>query len=158
MSSRKPAPDTGTYQSPLTESCQRNFIVLLDGRHPDRRQQREHRHRGIDRRDLRGSAMAAASRKSHATCTRMTCARRFAGTQNVSTYTIGFGPEVSGSAALQNTAAGAGGVFYEASDTATAHHRPDSIVRTILDFNTSFTAAAVSSTPSTARRTSTTST
>ncbi len=67
-----------------------------------------------------------------------------AGTQNVTTYTIGFGPEVSGSTALQNTAAGAGGVFYEASDTATLTTVLTNIVRTILDFNTSFTAPAVS--------------
>ena len=29
LSSRQPAPNTGIYESPLTTSCQRNFIVLL---------------------------------------------------------------------------------------------------------------------------------
>ena len=67
-----------------------------------------------------------------------------AGLQNVTTYTVGFGPEVSGSATLRNTAAGAGGVFYEASDTATLSTVLTNIVRTILSFNTSFTAPAVS--------------
>ncbi len=45
---------------------------------------------------------------------------------------------------LQNTAAGAGGVFYEAADTASLSTVLTQIVRTILDFNTSFTAPAVS--------------
>ncbi len=65
-------------------------------------------------------------------------------TQNVTTYTIGFGPEVSGSAALKNTANGAGGVFYEAKDTATLSTVLTNIARDILAFNTSFTAPAVS--------------
>ena len=65
-------------------------------------------------------------------------------TQNVTTYTIGFGPEVSGSATLRNTAAGAGGVFYEAKDTATLTTVLTNIARDILAFNTSFTAPAVS--------------
>ncbi len=64
--------------------------------------------------------------------------------QNATTYTIGFGPEVSGSATLRNTAAGAGGVFYEARDTATLTTVLTSITRDILSFNTSFTAPAVS--------------
>ncbi len=45
---------------------------------------------------------------------------------------------------LRNTANGAGGVFYEASDTATLSTALTNIVRTILSFNTSFTAPAVS--------------
>ena len=69
------------------------------------------------------------------------------GMQNVTTYTIGFdltGADAVGKGVLQNTAAGAGGVFYEANDTASLSTVLTQIVRTILDFNTSFTAPAVS--------------
>jgi len=64
--------------------------------------------------------------------------------QTATTYTIGFGPEVNKSQLLQNTASGAGGVFYEAKDTATLTTVLTSITRDILAFNTSFTAPAVS--------------
>ena len=142
--SRQPAPNQNTYKSPLTISCQKNFIVLLTD--------------GIATADnsantniqtLIGGNCAGAG---DGRCLEEIAEYMYendirptvAGVQNVTTYTIGFGPEVSGSAALQNTAAGAGGVFYEASDTATLTTVLTNIVRTILDFNTSFTAPAVS--------------
>ena len=145
MSSRQPAPNTGIYQSPLTESCQRNFIVLPDRRSADRGQQREHRR---SRRLIGGTCAGTGDGRCLEEMAHYMYEHdlrpSLAGLQNVSTYTIGFGPEVSGSTLLQNTAAGAGGVFYEASDTATLTTVLTSIVRTILDFNTSFTAPAVS--------------
>ena len=64
--------------------------------------------------------------------------------QNVVTYTIGFGDDVRGSAALKNTAIMGGGQFYPAGDTATLSAVLTTIVRSILSFNTSFTAPAVS--------------
>jgi len=144
MSSRKPAPDTGAYQSPLTESCQRNFIVLLTDGIPTADNSANTAIEGLIGGTCAGSGDGRCLEEIARYMYENDLRPSLAGTQNVSTYTIGFGPEVSGSAALQNTAAGAGGVFYEASDTATLTTVLTSIVRTILDFNTSFTAPAVS--------------
>ncbi len=142
--SRQAAPNGNIYQSPLTISCQKNFIVLLTDGLPT-----ADNSANPEIEALNGGACAGAGDGR--------CLEEIAhymydndirptlpGIQNVTTYTIGFGPEVSGSTALQNTAAGAGGVFYEASDTATLSTVLTNIVRTILDFNTSFTSPAVS--------------
>ncbi|MDH4259410.1 MAG: PilC/PilY family type IV pilus protein [Gammaproteobacteria bacterium] len=143
LSSRQAA-DTNLYQSPLTTSCQKNFIVLLTDGEPT----------------ADNSADTAIQSLIGGTCTGTGDGRcleeiakymyehdlrpALAGLQNVTTYTIGFGPDVRGSTALRNTANGAGGVFYEATDTATLSTVLTNIVRTILAFNTSFTAPAVS--------------
>jgi len=141
-SSRQPS-NQAFYQSPLLQSCQRNFIVLLTD--------------GIATSDTTAnSAIQSLIGGNCAGSGDGRCLEEIAqymyendlsalpALQNVTTYTIGFGPEVSGSAQLRNTAAGAGGVFYEASDTATLSTVLTNIVRTILAFNTTFTAPAVS--------------
>jgi type IV pilus assembly protein PilY1 len=143
--SRQASPNTGIYRSPLVTSCQKNFIVLLTD--------------GLPTAD--NSADAAIQGLIGGTCAGTGdghCLEEIArymyehdmrppltdGIQNVTTYTIGFGPEVTGSAVLRNTATGAGGVFYEATDSASLATVLTQIVRTILDYNTSFTAPAVS--------------
>ncbi len=144
LTSRQPAPNTGVYNSPLTVSCQKNFIVLLTD--------------GIATADtsadteiealIGGSCAGSGSGRCLEEIAEYMYENDIRPTQNeiqnVTTYTIGFGPEVSGSAALQNTAAGAGGVFYEAKDTATLTTVLTNITRDSLAFNTSFTAPAVS--------------
>ena len=144
MSSRQAAPNTGIYKSPLTESCQRNFIVLLTDGIPTADNSANNAIEGLIGGTCAGSGDGRCLEEVARYMYENDLRPSLPGMQNVSTYTIGFGPEVSGSAALQNTAAGAGGVFYEASDTATLTTVLTSIVRTILDFNTSFTAPAVS--------------
>ena len=139
----------GMYQSPLLESCQKNFIVLLTDGLPTADNSAD-----TEIEALFGSSCGASGNGR--------CLEEIAeymhdmddefddmrpslpGIQNVTTYTIGFGPEVNNSAILQNTASRGGGVFYEASDTATLSSALTEIVRTILDNNTSFTAPAVS--------------
>ena len=144
MSSRQSAPNTGIYQSPLTESCQRNFIVLLTDGIPTADNSANTEIEGLINGACAGSGDGRCLEEIARYMYENDMRPSLSGLQNVSTYTIGFGPEVSGSTALQNTATGAGGVFYEASDTATLTTVLTSIVRTILDFNTSFTAPAVS--------------
>ncbi len=144
MSSRKPAPNTGIYQSPLTESCQRNFIVYLTDGLPTADNSANNQIEGLIGGTCAGTGNGRCLEELAHYMYVSDLRPSLAGLQNVSTYTIGFGPEVSGSTLLQNTAAGAGGVFYEASDTATLTTVLTNIVRTILDFNTSFTAPAVS--------------
>jgi type IV pilus assembly protein PilY1 len=143
------AGNQGLYSSPLLESCQKNFIVLLTDGLPTADNSAD-----TEIEALFGSSCGASGSGR--------CLEEIAeymydfddenddmrpsipGIQNVTTYTIGFGPEVNNSQILQNTALRGGGVFYEADDTATLSTALTNIVRTILDQNTSFTAPAVS--------------
>ncbi len=144
LSSRQPAPNTGIYQSPLTISCQKNFIVLLTDGLPTSDVSADSEIGALIGGACAGSGNGRCLEEIAQYMYENDVRPTLAGLQNVTTYTIGFGPEVSGSTALQNTAAGAGGVFYEASDTATLSTVLTNIVNTILDYNTSFTAPAVS--------------
>jgi type IV pilus assembly protein PilY1 len=144
LSSRQPSPNQNTYQSPLTVSCQKNFIVLLTDGEPTADNSANPEIQALTGATCAGTGDGRCLEEIAEYMYENDVRPTLAGIQNVSTYTIGFGDEVAGSAALQNTAAGAGGVFYEASDTATLTTVLTNIVRTILDFNTSFTAPAVS--------------
>lgn len=66
--------------------------------------------------------------------------------ENIRTYTIGFGDGVTarGLALMRATADAGGGTFYEAGDTATLTEAFNSIIRSVLEDNVSFTAPAVS--------------
>ena len=149
VAASRQAGNQSLYSSPLLESCQQNFIVLLTDGLPTADNSAD-----IEIEALYGSSCGASGNGR--------CLEEIAeymydfddenddmrpavpGIQNVVTYTIGFGPEVNNSQILQNTALRGGGVFYEASDTATLSTALTNIVRTILDRNTSFTAPAVS--------------
>ncbi|MEX0744903.1 MAG: hypothetical protein WD118_04810, partial [Phycisphaeraceae bacterium] len=144
LSSREPAPNTGTYQSPLQTSCQKNFIVLLTDGLPTADNSADPEIQALIGGSCTGSGSGRCLEEVARHMYENDMRPSLAGLQNVATYTIGFGPEVRGSATLRNTAAGAGGVFYEASDTATLSTVLTDIVNTILKFNTSFTAPAVS--------------
>ena len=147
MSSRMPAPDTGKYQSPLTVSCQRNFIVYLTDGLPtadnsaDARVQTLIGHACSGTGD--GKCLDDLAHYMYTNDIRPSLIN----SQTVTTYTIGFdlqGADAAGKPLLQATASGAGGVFYEVKDTATLSTVLTSITRDILAFNTSFTAPAVS--------------
>lgn len=66
------------------------------------------------------------------------------GIQNVTLYTIGFGPAVAGSTLLADAARRGGGGYFAADDTATLTTALQQIVRNILQQNTSFTSPAIS--------------
>jgi len=143
-SSRQAAPSDNLYQSPLAESCQRNFIVLLTDGIPTSDNSANTAIQSLIGGSCAGSGDGRCLEEIAQYIYQTDMRPSLAGLQNVTTYTIGFGPEVSGSAQLRNTAAAAGGVFYEASDTATLSTVLTQIVRNILAFNTSFTSPAVS--------------
>jgi type IV pilus assembly protein PilY1 len=138
------AADQSMYLSPLLESCQKNFIVLLTDGLPTADNSAD-----TEIQALYGSSCGSSG---NGRCLEEIAEYMYendlrstvSAIQNVTTYTIGFGPEVNNSQILQNTASRGGGVFYEASDTATLSTVLTNIVRTILDQNTSFTAPAVS--------------
>jgi type IV pilus assembly protein PilY1 len=146
LSSRQ-SPNTGIYQSPLATSCQKNFIVLLTDGLPTADNSADTAIQGLIGGSCTGTGSGRCLEEVAKYMYEHDLRPSLAGQQNVTTYTIGFdltGDDATGKAVLQNTAAGAGGVFYEANDTATLSTVLTQIVRTILDFNTSFTAPAVS--------------
>ncbi|MGQ0429584.1 MAG: pilus assembly protein [Gammaproteobacteria bacterium] len=144
LSSRQPAPNDGIYQSPLTASCQRNFIVLLTDGIPTADNSADPEIQALIGRPCAGTGGGRCLEEIGQYMYENDLRPSVPGLQNVSTYTVGFGPEVAGSAQLRNTASGAGGVMYNANDTASLSVVLSNIVRTILAFNTSFTAPAVS--------------
>jgi type IV pilus assembly protein PilY1 len=144
LSSRQAAPNTDLYQSPLTISCQKNFIVLLTDGLPTADTSADARIETLIGGSCAGTGAGRCLEEIAEYMYTNDLRPTLDETQNVTTYTIGFGPEVSGSATLRNTASGAGGVFYEANDTASLTTVLTNISRDILAFNTSFTAPAVS--------------
>ena len=144
-SSRQASPSQNTYQSPLLESCQRNFIVLLtDGLPTSDSSANTEIQALIGRSCTPGTGQGRCLEEIAEYMYENDLRPSLPGIQNATTYTIGFGPEVNNAPNLQNTASAGGGVFYEASDTATLSTVLTNIVHTILDVNTSFTAPAVS--------------
>ncbi len=142
--SREVAPNTGIYKSPLTESCEKNFVVLLTDGLPTADNSANTEIQALIGGTCDGSGDGRCLDDLTEYMYENDVRPTLTGPQNVTTYTIGFGPDVNDSDLLQNTASGAGGVFYEASDTATLTTVLTTIVRNILDVNTSFTAPAVS--------------
>lgn len=147
LSSRESVPNTGVYKSPLATSCQKNFIVLLTDGLPTADNSADTAIQGLIGANCAGSGDGKCLEEIAKYMYERDMRPSLAGLQNVTTYTIGFnltGADAAGKAVLQNTASGAGGVFYEANDSASLSTVLTQIVRTILDYNTSFTAPAVS--------------
>jgi type IV pilus assembly protein PilY1 len=143
LSSRDPD-DPDIYKSPLTESCEKNFIVYLTDGLPTADNSADNEIEALIGGSCGGTGSGRCLDEIAKYMYENDLQPNLPGMQNVTSYMIGFGPEVNNSQLLQNTAAGAGGVFYEAQDTASLTTVLTNIVRTILDFNTSFTAPAVS--------------
>ncbi len=146
------------YKSPVAYSCQKNFIVYLTDGEPTL---------DVDA-DAKIKAMKDATGKSFGTLVGNTCDTEtyppgfnpsggqclddFAeflnkgdisslpGTQNVSTYTVGFTVDLP---ILKDTAQRGGGQYYTANDTASLANALSSIVTSILTTNTTFTAPTV---------------
>jgi len=143
--SRQDAPNENIYDSPLTDSCERNFIVLLTDGLPTAARSADADIEALIGGSCvgtgNGRCLEEIARHMYENDLRPTVPER----QNVTTYTIGFGPDVaSGTTLLQNTAAGGGGQYFAAGDAAELALALTDIVRDILRINTSFTAPAVS--------------
>lgn len=142
--------DNRLYESPLDESCQKTFIVFLTDGLPT----------SDNSADTKVTALPGFPGLVSATCDGSGdghCLDDLAaylhdadlnptldGKQNIISYWIGFGPEVSGSAFLETTADRGGGEFYSADNTEGLASVLTAIVTEILQTNTSFTAPAVS--------------
>jgi type IV pilus assembly protein PilY1 len=160
--SRDPA-NTANYLSPMAKSCQKNFIVYLTDGEPTADNSADDRIVGLPGwtsvKDASGNALPSTA-VGCGTTGAGRCLDELAeylfdtdlstgpsglpGVQNVTSYWIGFGPDVTGSALLQTTGARGGGAYYTAADTATLGEILTNIVTEILNVNTTFTAPSVS--------------
>jgi type IV pilus assembly protein PilY1 len=156
--SRDPS-NTANYLSPMAKSCQKNFIVYLTDGEPTADNSADDKILALPGWSTAvtnapttpaGCGNTGAGRcldelaeylfKSDLS----TGASGLPGMQNVTSYWIGFGDDVAGSALLQATGAKGGGAFYTAADTATLGEILTNIVTEIMNVNTTFTAPSVS--------------
>jgi len=145
------ATDTSKYKSPIQYSCQKNYIVYLTDGLPTEDNEADSKITALPNfASLVGSTTCDDSGPGR--CLDDMAEYLFKadlntglpGQQNVITYTIGFGPEVSGSTFLNKVASRGGGQAYTADDTKTLATALGSIFLNILKTNTTFTSPAVS--------------
>jgi type IV pilus assembly protein PilY1 len=151
VSASRKASDQSMYDSPIKYSCQKNFIVYLTDGLPTQDNEADSRITALPNfASLTGGTdcddtgpgrclddMAEYLYKADLNPS-------IPGQQNVQTYTIGFGPEVSGSTFLDKVAQRGGGQAYTASDVATLTDVLTNIVTNVLKVDTTFTSPSVS--------------
>lgn len=153
--SRRPD-DQSLYLSPMTQDCQKNYIVYLTDGEPTQDNQANAAIQGLPNfQSIVGTAACDIEPNlqwnNSGRCTddlakwlhESDLQPSVAGTQNVTSYWIGFGDEVRGSALLQEAAQRGGGRFYEAADTAELTEAFTEIISRILSQTASFTAPTV---------------
>ncbi len=143
--------DPSRYESPMDYSCQKNFIVYLTDGLPT----------SDTSADGKITSLPGFSTAVSSDCDGTGSGRclddlaeylyetdlqpNVPGTQNVTSYWIGFGPEVSGSALLETTANRGGGQSYYTADNSVGLAAVlSAILNQILTSNTTFTAPSVS--------------
>jgi type IV pilus assembly protein PilY1 len=145
------AANQSLYQSPIQYSCQKNYVVYLTD--------------GLPTEDNNADSKITALPNYQSLLGTSTCDdagpgrclddmaeylfkadlnSNLDGKQNVITYTIGFGPEVSGSSFLDKVAQRGGGKAYTADDTTSLLQVLTGIVANIVQTNTTFTSPSVS--------------
>lgn len=144
------AANPALYKSPVEYQCQRNFVVLLTDGEPT----------SDSTADDKIAALPDFSRLGRTSCdgegegrclddmaeylnSAADLAPNVPGRQNAITYTIGFGPEVAGSAFLAEVAARGGGRSFAANDVTELTAAMQSIVGDILQSGSTFVAPSV---------------
>jgi type IV pilus assembly protein PilY1 len=147
--SRDPT-DSSLYGSPIEYQCQRNFTILLTDGEPV---QDVSANGSITSLPQYASVVGAGcSGAGDGACladiaeymNKADLSTSLAGVQTSSTYTIGFGPAVAGSALLAETATRGGGKAYSANDVADLTTTLQEIVSNIVQTSSTFTTPSVS--------------
>ncbi len=135
---------TATYESPISESCQANHIILLSDGYPS-----VNTSESLVETMIPGTCAGSGSGKcgvellDHLYTTDQIAEAIHTGDQTIKTYTIGFEILASGKAYLEDLAAAGGGQFYEASTSADLVNAFQDIISDILVRPTSFSAPAL---------------
>lgn len=145
------AADQSLYQSPIQYSCQKNYVVYLTDGLPTEDNDADTKITslpnyqsllGTNTCDDTGPGRCLDDMAEY--LFKADLNPNLPGQQNVVTYTIGFGPEVSGSSFLDKVAARGGGKAYTADDTSSLATVLNGIVANIVQTNTTFTSPSVS--------------
>lgn len=141
---------SNTYESPMTLDCQKNFIVYLTDGEPTQDNQSDGDiialpgfQTATGRTNCDGTGWGRCLDDLAQYLYRTDLRPTVAGVQNITSYWIGFGPEVNGSALLERTASLGGGEFYTAADTAELVEALTNIISRILDDSFTFTSPTV---------------
>ncbi len=144
------AADPSSYESPMDFSCQGNFIVYLTDGLPTADTSADDEIIALPgfsstvASDCDGTGNGRCLDDLAEYLSETDLQPDVTGQQNVISYWIGFGPEVSGSELLQTTADRSGGEYYTADNTVGLTAVLTAIVNQILQHNTTFTAPSVS--------------
>lgn len=145
------ADDQAFYKTPIEFQCQSNYVVLLTDGEPMRDRSADARIQALPGfASLVGSCSGAAGAEGRCLADvaeymfKADLSNAVAGQQNVTTYTIGFGPEVDGSLLLGETAQRGGGESFAASSVEDLTETLQSIVSEIQETNSTFTTPSVS--------------
>lgn len=135
----------GRYLSPITSSCQTNYIVYLTDGEAQQDQEANSAIKTLTGKNCSGDGGCLSALTQY--MFENDLIPNLEGKQNVRTYFIGFGPEFSGSSQafnnLINAAAVGGGQAYQADDLSSLTSVFNSIVTSILQTSTTFTAPTV---------------
>jgi type IV pilus assembly protein PilY1 len=148
--------DKSLYKSPMEQDCQKNFIVYLTDGEPTMDNEANTPIESLPEfKTVTGAAKCdiepGLQYNNSGRCTddlakwlhESDLRPDKAGVQNVTTYWIGFGDDVKGSAVLKEAAQRGGGEFYEAADTAELTEAFTEIIANILSQTTTFTSPTV---------------
>jgi type IV pilus assembly protein PilY1 len=140
--SRNPA-NTDNYQSPMSQSCQRNFIVYLTDGEPTADNSADGDIEALigDTCDGTGPGRCLDDLAGYMFNTDLR--GNVNGEQNVTLYTIGFGEDVAGTSFLVDAATAGGGANFFAGDSQELTSVFTNIVNEILTESTTFVAPAV---------------
>ncbi len=151
VASSRQAANQSLYKTPMQYSCQKNYIVYLTDGEPTADNSADGKIIALPNfASLAGSSDCDDTGPGR--CLDDMAQYLFKadlnagvqGTQNVITYTIGFGPDVAGSTFLNKVAQRGGGVAYTADDVATLTDVLTTIVTNVVKQNTTFTSPSVS--------------
>lgn len=142
------AEDQSRYRSPITQQCQRNYVILLTDGEPSHDNGADARIAALpDFRSLVGNGCDGSGPgrclDDMAAWLHEADLSDLPGRQNAITYTIGFGPEVAGSATLERVAARGGGAAYSAGNYTELAEALQNIVGDILRTGSTFTTPSV---------------
>ena len=136
--------NTSLYQSPITDFCQKNFVIFLTDGEPTWDTGADNKIEALPDFAAETGAAGCSGNCLDELADYMNgqdCRGDLPDTQNVITYTIGFDVDLP---LLQDTARKGGGQYFTANDTAGLTDAFTSILSDVLAINTTFIAPAVS--------------
>jgi type IV pilus assembly protein PilY1 len=142
--------DSSRYQSPIAYQCQRNFAILLTDGEPTEDTGANTlipalpNYASLVGSGCSGSGDGACLADMAEYLHDADLAPALPGRQNVTTYTVGFGPEVAGSTLLDQTATRGGGESYSANNVTNLTTTLQAIFGDILQTSATFTTPSVS--------------